>query len=577
MNCLQPPQQSQVIPGRLQGLNGKDYAAYQSLLGNYTYPLFDLIIEQIPKDPYAPPHTGVYRLRVAWSETGLSPSELTASHIRSVAARDYIARRFFTESRRVCPVHRGTGFSGVITLSEPGQEILDRSSVAFDDEAVEIRFFIGLPARGRSIDATTATTMLLDELPEIVKASLMAETLDREVLDCHIAVAEDYSAIQQQLDVQNLVAFIANGAVLPRTSGVDQRPLDLNAAIPFISPESLQIELSLPHAGRIQGMGLAHGITLIVGGGYHGKSTLLRAIERCVYPHIPGDGRELCASLPSSVKVRAEEGRSVIDCDISAFISNLPQATDTTAFSTENASGSTSQAAAITEAVEAGARVLLMDEDSCAANLMIRDARMQKLVARDDEPITAYVDRVRELYDELGVSTVLIMGGSGDYFDVANRVIHMVAYLPEDVTGDAAIVATDLPTFRSAEAATPLAPPRERHPLPDGLVEQNEYGYWRIYASRTDRLIYGSTEVDLGGIDQLVEPSQTKAIGLAMEYAKQFMDGNRTLRKVIDRVRADMDRHGLDLLDRRGIGDIIEFRSVDLAAVINRFRGMTFT
>ena len=204
-------------------------------------------------------------------------------------------------------------------------------------------------------------------------------------------------------------------------------------------------------------------------------------------------------------------------------------------------------------------------------------ADWRKLVARDDEPITAYVDRVRELYDELGVSTVLIMGGSGDYFDVANRVIHMVAYLPEDVTGDAAIVATDLPTFRSAEAATPLAPPRERHPLPDGLVEQNEYGYWRIYASRTDRLIYGSTEVDLGGIDQLVEPSQTKAIGLAMEYAKEYKDGNRTLRKVIDRVRADMDRHGLDLLDRRGIGDIIEFRSVDLAAVINRFRGMTFT
>ena len=210
MHSKQPSQSSQpsqTLQGRLQGLNDKDYAAYQSLLGHYTYPHFDLAIEQIPKDPYAPPHTGVYRLRVAWSETGLSP-ELAAPPTRSVAARDYLARHFFNESRYICSGRRGTGYSGVITLSEPGQEILDRSSVAFDNEAIEIRFFIGLPGRGRSIDATTATTMLLEELPEIVKASLMAETLNREALDRHIAVAEDYSAIQQQLEEHNLTVRI---------------------------------------------------------------------------------------------------------------------------------------------------------------------------------------------------------------------------------------------------------------------------------------------------------------------------------------------------------------------------------
>ena len=243
-------QPSQALQGRLQGINGQDYAAYQSLLGHYTYPNFDLAIEQIPKDPYAPPHTGVYRLRVAWSDTGLS-SELNSPRTRSVAARDYLARRFFTESQRICPGRRGTGYSGVITLSEPGQEILDRSSVAFDDEAVEIRFFIGLPGRGRSVDATTAATMLLEELPEIVEASLLAGALDQEALNRHIAAAEDYAAVQQQLEELNLVAFIANGAVLPRASGVDQKPLDLKSAVPFVTPVSMQIVLSLPHAGHV--------------------------------------------------------------------------------------------------------------------------------------------------------------------------------------------------------------------------------------------------------------------------------------------------------------------------------------
>ena len=101
-------------------------------------------------------------------------------------------------------------------------------------------------------------------------------------------------------------------------------------------------------------MGIRKGITLIVGGGYHGKSTLLKALEAGVYNHIAGDGREFVITDDTAFKLRAEDGRSITGVDISPFIKNLPNKKDTVHFSTEDASGSTSQAANLMEALESG-------------------------------------------------------------------------------------------------------------------------------------------------------------------------------------------------------------------------------
>ncbi len=372
---------------QLRGLDGKDYGAYQSLRGSYGCDRFQLHVDQVPKDPYAPPGTGIFRARVLRTVADF-PELFFSSKERQVAFRDFLARRFFDACQSICPGRRGTGNGGVIAITEPGQEILDRSSIHVDEGIIEARFFLGLPSSGRKIDSGTAETMIFQELPRIIGSVLFFSSVDPVALERHVHAFEDAECLRRQLSDLGLAAFIADGSVLPRASGVDPHPLEAKTVAPFKSPDSLRVTVHLPHSGSVTGMGIPTGVTLIVGGGYHGKSTLLHALELGVYSHIPGDGRELCVCLPSAVKVRASSGRSVTGTDITVFINNLPFGQETTAFSTENASGSTSQAAFIAESIEAGARVLLMDEDTCAANFMIRDGRMQQLVTREKEPMT---------------------------------------------------------------------------------------------------------------------------------------------------------------------------------------------
>lgn len=558
---------------QLQGLNGKGYGAYQSIRGSYAYDRFELHIDQIPKDPYAPPNTGVFRARVSRDEASF-PDNMSSSGVRNVALRDYLARQFHKSCSKICPGRRGTGNSGVITIAKPGQEILERTSIVINSEWVEARFFLGFPASGRTIQAGTAETMLFQELPRIVQSSLLAENLDLETVREHLRTAEDAEFLRESLRRLGLVAFVADGAILPRESGVDPKPLKSGTVVAFHSPASLRLSIDLPNAGTLTGMGIPKGVTLIVGGGYHGKSTLLQALELGIYNHIPGDGREYCVSLPGTVKVRAASGRSVVRTDISAFINNVPLQQTTTSFSTKNASGSTSQAAFIVEAMEAGAEVLLMDEDTCAANFMIRDRRMQQLVAKKHEPITAFVDKVTQLYEERGISTILVMGGSGDYFGAADFVIQMIEFEPHDVTQRAHAIAQDSPASRTPEGGSGFEPPTERMPIAEHLDPHNEYGHFRISAPDPRHLIFGQIAVDLSDVEQLTDAAQTKAIGRAINYAKKVMDGRTKLWEVINHAMDDLKRDGLDLLDPSFTGDLAQFRGLDLAAVLNRMRGL---
>ena len=565
-------QNHEILRQKLAPLEKQDYGAYQSLIGEYDFPLFRLIIQQIPKDPYAPPHTGIYRVQVRRDDVRIVNRDLP-TRIQRVAFTDFLARHFFACSERVAGKVRGTGYSGIITVNEPGQVILERNSVVVTDELIEVRCFVGLPAHGRDIDARLAEKMLLEQLPEIVDTSLLAENVEPQLLDRHIAVTEDAEYLRDQLETMGLVAFIEDGAILPRASGTSDEPLPAEQAITFSAPDSLAVEIELPHAGRTRGMGIAKGITLITGGGYHGKSTLLDALELGIYNHVPGDGRERCISNPRATKVRAYSGRYVINTDISPFIRNLPYGKDTTAFSTDNASGSTSQAANIIEAIEAGTDVLLMDEDTCATNFMIRDAKMQQLVSKDKEPITTFIDRARQLFQQKGISTILVLGGVGDYFDICDRVIQMIDYRPADVTSEALRIAEQSPARRAAEDEAYPVEVHPRIPLAESVSPLNEHRKFRVYAKEVHRLHFGKEEIDLTDLEQLMELSQTKAMGYAIDYAKQYMDGRATLRQVVEHVQSDIETNGLDILTDRISGHFASFRALELAFAINRLRG----
>jgi predicted ABC-class ATPase len=506
--------------------------------------------------------------------TGL-PGKACTPGSRARGTGAFLARRFGSKARQHS-IREGIGKSGEIRVETPGQEVLDQTAVRVEASgAVEARFTVGLPARGRRVMGRGAVKLLLEALPQAVAEAFRSDACLPEEILRHAEANEDADALRAALADRGLVAFVADGAILPRESGVSQTPMDSASAVPFRSPESLRVDILLPNRGRVSGMGIPEGVTLIVGGGYHGKSTLLRALERGVYNHRPGDGRDLVVSAPATVKIRAEDGRSIRGVNISPFIRDLPNGQDTRSFSSPNASGSTSQAANIMEAMEAGAGVLLVDEDTAATNFMIRDRRMQALVPRAKEPITPFVDRIRQLFLERGTSSILVLGGSGDYLEMADTVIAMEDYRPRDVTLRAREVADALPTGRTSEDATLLPPVTSRILLPDSLDPRRGRNVESLRVRGLRTLVLGREEVDLSAVEQIVSWPQLHAIGRAMLLAhREFMDGRRSLSEILDRVEEAVERNGLDVLDSREPGDLAGFRRFELAAALNRARSL---
>ena len=554
----------------LTRIDNASYKAYKDIKGNYQFPDFSLIIDRVQADPFASPS----KLRVKIPQTVAKfPSQLYRSPSREIALRDYLTRQFDRVANNISS-RRGTGKSGLIAITRFGQEVLERTSVFINDKYLEVRFVVGLPARGRRILGRQAAEMLCEDLPDIVETALLYPSLNATAIQQQVETVEDGDWLRQQLATKKLVSFIPNGAILPRRSGVDSRPLQKDV-IPFQSPPSLEVKFNCPNRGLIRGMGIPEGITLIVGGGYHGKSTLLKAIELGVYNHIPGDGRELVVTNPAAVKIRAEDGRSIVGVDISPFINHLPQGRSTTSFSTTNASGSTSQAANIIEALEAGAKLLLIDEDTSATNFTIRDRRMQALIAKEKEPITPFIDKVRQLYDEYGVSTILVMGGSGDYFDVADWVIALDNFIPDNVTEQAKAIANQYITARNAEGGTNFGTISRRIPLPDSINPSRGKRQVKLRIRDVDEIGFGMEDIDLSAIEQIVDEGQLKAIALAIVYAKEnYIDKQQTLGEVLDRVIDDITQSGLDVITNFVQGDLALFRRFELAAALNRLRSL---
>jgi len=550
-------------------IDGRGYKAYKDIKGQYAFGPYTLIIDHVQGDPFAAPSR--VRVRLPLDKTEF-PQDLWSNRVRRIALCDYLARRFQGGIRRWAKGNRGMGKSGLVAIDRGGQEILERNAVVLDGGDLEVRFVVGLPAAGRTILGREAVGIFFEEIPKIVEGSLLYRNIDPEEIWLHVNVAEDQDAMRELLQDRGLVAFVADGSILPRSSGVDDMPLS-SGAIPFKAPLELEVELEFPHRGLIRGMGIPQGVTLIVGGGFHGKSTLLDAIERGVYNHIPGDGREYVVTHGAAVKIKAEDGRRIEKVNISPFITNLPFGKETVRFCTEDASGSTSQAANIMEALEIGAQVLLIDEDTSATNFMVRDARMQELVAKAKEPITPFVDKVRPLCTDEGVSTILVMGGSGDYFDVADTVIMMDNYQPRFVTEQAAQIARRHANRRADEGEDGFGEVTPRRPLRGGFDPSRGKREVKIDAKGLRTILYGTTAIDLSYLEQLVDTSQTRAIGLMIHYyAERYLEGSLSLKEGMELVMRDIREQGLDCLLPYRVGDLALPRPFELAGAINRMR-----
>ncbi len=547
----------------IKRIDGRGYRSYKDLTGVYDFQEYILFIDYVQGDPFAPPSR--IRMKMPQSIAGF-PHHTYTGKSREIGLRDFL-------TRHVCQVaaqysrKRGSGKSGIIAMDKPGQEILERSSLFVSKKEIEARIIMGLPAFGRKIAGNHVLSMFFEDIPAIMQ-SLKFETLDVRHIHEHITTNEDADWLRGKLDDMGLVAFVADGSRLPRRSGIDPRPLKEHV-VPFQSPPSLQVTVNVPNRGEATGMGIPRGVTLIVGGGYHGKSTLLQALEHGIYNHIPGDGRELVVANYNTVKIRSEDGRRIEKVNISPFISNLPFGHNTTSFSTEDASGSTSQAANIMEYLEIGAEVLLMDEDTSATNFMIRDHRMQRLVPKEQEPITPFIDKVQSLYADHGVSTIMVLGGSGDYLDVADVVICMVVYEPKDVTERAKEIMQQYPISRERESGAHFGNITSRIPVKESIDSSRGRRQVKVSAKGLNTILFGKYLIDLHAVAQIVDRSQTRCIGDALVYAKGLMNG-QSLRGIVSEVEKQLTET-LDVVGRP-VGDRAIIRRFELAAAVNRLR-----
>lgn len=556
----------------LVDLDGRGYPAYKSIRDVYEADDYELDIVYVQGDPFASPSR--VEIRLSHREAGY-PEWAVANPCRAVASADWINRRLAGLCGRFSS-RMGTGKGGLIAIARPSEKILARTSVQWDEDDLRVRLSIGLPAHGRRIAGRSAADLLTRRLPDLVAAGVVYHPGEAEALQRHVACAEDADALRSQLSERGLVAFVGDGAILPRASGVDDHSMDPSRAVPFQSPQTLRVTLSRPNGPEVSGMGLPAGVSLIAGGGFHGKSTLLKALQAGVYNHPPGDGRELVVTRGDAVKIRAEDGRAVTGTDISAFIGNLPDGTDTAAFTTADASGSTSQAAAIAEALEGGSRLLLIDEDTSATNFMIRDRRMQALIHRKGEPIIPLVARIRELHEQAGISTILVMGGSGDYFEAADTVIGLERYAVQDLTDAARRIAKSDPRGGEESPVEAFRFPCPRRPDADSIQPGKGRKAVRTRSRALRAISFGHDEIELDAVEQLVETAQLNAIAAALvEAMTAFRDREGgVLADWLASVEQRLDREGPECLTTRSEGDFAAFRRHELIAALSRLRSL---
>lgn len=552
-------------------IDHRGYPGYKGLRGRYQFKDHVLSIDHVQGDPFASPsHLSVH---VDGHKAGF-PKDYYQDDISRITLQDHLTRCF---GRALAPFSfkaKGSGKSGLLSVSHCGQQVLERTACEVSaDGSVTVRFEAGFPANGRSVNAGELVKMLFQFVPEAAQIALFYDRLNKNALKAAIELARDQQFIREHLSEQGLSAFLADGSVLPRESGISDRPM--KGAVPFQSPASCAVTVTLPYHGSVTGMGIKKGITLFVGGGYHGKSTILQALEMGVYNHIAGDGREYVITDPSAWKLRAEDGRSISHTDISPFINHLPNKKDTVHFSTEDASGSTSQAANLMEAVESGSKLLLIDEDTSATNFMIRDELMQKVICREEEPITPFIERCRSMYDDLGVSSIIVAGSSGSFFGIADTIIQMKEYVPYDITERA----------REAAASYPALKQQEHFPVSDNMraPKANQAlkkdPRLKMKTMGTNEMLLAKDAIELRYLEQLIDPEQTNALAYALKYLElNRMNGSRTVPQLLDDIEALTASKGLSALyDKEYVRSGLAMpRRQEIAACLNRYRKLYF-
>ena len=544
---------------QLTQINKKGYKTYQQLKNIYQYPTYTLHLDYIQKDPYAKPSKAHITIK---QDTHKIPEKLYNTPPRKTALETIITQKFHQETLKHKYNHKAK-----ITIPHNNQEILIRNNIEITKEKLTIYFNIGLPANGRRINSQEAQKLLNSILPQIIKNTCNYQKYDKEYLLKTVITNEDATYIRNNLKQKKIVTFIANNSILPRKTGNNDKPL--KTAKPFKTPETLKQEYITNNNTKIIGMGIPEGITIIIGGGYHGKTTLLESIQNGVYNHIYQDGREYTITDKTATKIKAENGRNIEKVNINSFISNTPNNINTKQFTTNNASGSTSQATNLIEAIEAGSKLILIDEDTSATNFMIQDPLMQEIITTQKEPITPLTDQIQNIKKQ-NISIIIVTGGTSQYLKYADTIIQMDNYQAQDITQKVKKILTKKkqnykPIEKKLEYTT-------RKPAKNCI---NPYkGRKKVTKNKElNTILFGTEIIDIKDIEQLICHDQAQTISIILDYITKYIDSKTSIKEIILQVDKDIQEKGLNILSKNN-HSLVYVRPIDIAAAINRIRSL---
>jgi predicted ABC-class ATPase len=571
----------------LRRLDGKGYGAGKQVVGRYADSDMLLWFTYAPADKFAPP--GRLIIDFGAKDYGY-PSEVLSDDTRRVCLAhflsDLVDQRLRQQGLRL------------LRMDAPRQAVLRRTSVHVEPLRIQLRLGFHYEAAGRRILGRRCAEVYCERLPSLVR-SIAYQDIDGMALANLIRCVENQRAIRELLPELGLVGFVGDGSILPRQGNTDQ-PL-AEGCVPFEAPESLEVSVPVPHGDDIRGLGIAEGrLTCISGANFQGKTTLLEALGQGIYDHVPGDGRELVVCLRDLAFANKENKRVVTATDITPFISHLPGVGDCKKFTSSASSGSTSQAACIVDAVEAGMPGILIDEDDSAVNLLVKDNRLKRLVPGDIEPIRPLIDTIKSLPREHGMTPVMVVGALGEFTEIADTIVMMHEFKVEDATHRISEFRSD-PTIELMQEVSERLPQdakeelgRAKESARQGQLRGRQFGSVAVRRPRaidmggrikvrqmgrdeiTISVDHSRTTIDLRGDIQktLVEDSQVRALGDAVVHATRLMDGESSLAEVVRRVCSDVDERGLDCLSRHntpGQRDYAEFTPYQLFYVLSRY------
>jgi predicted ABC-class ATPase len=558
----------------LAEIDGQPFSEYEKLLGDFDFARF---VVKFPRlDVSAGADDPVFTVRVPQSIAEL-PGHLFDSPIRRTALEDLLTRNLAGQAAKIARFNESGLARRNVLVAEPGQKILPRTSVIVTKEYVEACLRIALPYKvfrtegaedPRLVDAEMARKVFFEDLPEIISSGLLCCNLNLSETEHFVDTMEDADRVRQTLPTLGMVSFVGEGSLLARQWQSDEPDFEKIAL--FEVDEDAQTEVEVPNAGSLKGLGVPAGLTVVVGDLANGRKDFMDAVAAGVYNHVPGDGREHVVTVSDAVQVAVDYGRSIQEVNLTPFCTEA-DGCDPSSYSTSSADAFLSQAAATIEALEVGARVLVVDEHSSAPAFLTTDARVSQLLG--ETPRASLAQRARQMVDELGVS--IVVGGENlvaEYIPVADTVLKVEDYQVTDITDKAKALNLEVPPEAPAVNLESMLA-RSRWIMPSSIDASVGRLDQVIDAIDEATIQFGRSTIELDGVQQVADDSQLLTIGLLLYYAKlRYMQEGYPLREMLDMIDRDLSSEGLGTISRDPRGDLARPRRYELAAALNRLR-----